>query len=401
MHNKVVRRPSAVLTAVAITISAAVPYSGPVFAGSIDSAPQKPQSRTAEPLRATIDTTAAHLARDKGINLTEATRRVEGQVRQAGVATTLLDELGERTGGAYFDDAGAMVITVTDRAAADRVRAAGLTPRTVSRSLGSLRAIVTRLDTQPRLPHSTWGIDVESNQVVVTVPADAAARRDPAAVDLRTTAERHGAAVRVTESDLTMQPSRDVAGGDPMRTTADLSNPCSAGFNVTRGANRFVLIAGHCLQPGFQDWINWDGGYLGRKEIAYFPTADFGLIRITEPEIQQIRGVYTYDGQFQQINKTGNAFKGQYVCKSGVITNVTCGTIDFVDHTVDYPQGRVYNLDGGKICSIGGDSGSPMFAGDTALGLLSGGSERCDPPYMITWFQPVIPAMTFLGVKLS
>src|SRR4051794_6611721 len=46
--------------------------------------------------------------------------------------------LGDRTAGSYLDDSGALVVTVTDEAAAATVRAAGAQPHFVARSGAAL-----------------------------------------------------------------------------------------------------------------------------------------------------------------------------------------------------------------------------------------------------------------------
>ncbi len=354
--------------------------------------------RTAAPTRATVDTTASHLARELGIDIDEATRQVQSQTRQSALATPLLDELGGRTGGAYFDPSGDLVVTVTDAAAADQVRAAGLTPRTVGRSLDTLRGVVTELDTEPVVVGATVAVDVDSNQVVVSLPADAVARQDPQAVGLRAAAERQGSAVRVEETDDPAQITRDVAGGDPMRAYANVNAYCSAGFNVRYGSGAYVLLAGHCFQPGFDTWINWDGYYLGHRHAASFPGVDYGLIRITDP-VSQIPGVYTYNGQFQWINHAADMIQNQYVCKSGATTGVTCGTVLFNDATAYYWEGAVYDLDAAQIYAAGGDSGGSVFAGTAALGLVSGGNVSTSNPLLFV--QPVRPAMAAYQVSLS
>ena len=392
-----IRKPAALMLTLAMMATTVAITAGPASA-----APDGELRRPA-PVRAAVDTTAIHLARDKGIDIAEATRRVRAQADQASTATRLVAELGDRSGGGYFNDDGAMVVTVTDAAAASRVQAAGLTPRTVTRSLGALRAIVADLDTTPKVDHSTWAVDVATNQVVVHVPSGAAARRTAAEAGLRAAAERHGAAVRIVETDQTLRLTRDVAGGDPMRPEANLAAYCSAGFNVRYGSGTYVLLAGHCFGPNhqYQHWINWDGYYLGRRHgTPNFPGGDEGLIRITEP-VAQIPGVYTYNGMFQWITYAADSYQGQYVCKSGATTGVTCGTIDRKYATVNYAEGAVYNLDGAPICAQGGDSGGSMFAGTAALGMVSGGIGSCNPSFMRTFFKPVLAAMATYQVTLA
>jgi hypothetical protein len=51
------------------------------------------------------------------------------------------------------------------------------------------------------------------------------------------------------------------------------------------------------------------------------------------------------------------------------------------------------------VCAEPGDSGGPLYAGSTALGLTSGGSGDCTSGGT-TFFQPVTKALATLGMKL-
>lgn len=70
-------------------------------------------------------------------------------------------------------------------------------------------------------------------------------------------------------------------------------------------------------------------------------------------------------------------FGGEYVCKYGVATGYTCGTIDRTDYQPDFepnPAATYIYVKGGSVdLSKGGDSGGPWFYGDTAYGIHSGG----------------------------
>lgn len=67
--------------------------------------------------------------------------------------------------------------------------------------------------------------------------------------------------------------------------------------------------------------------------------------------------------------------------------------------TVNYSQGSVYGLIRTNVCAEGGDSGCSLFAGNTALGLTSGGSGNCSTGGT-TYFQPVKEALSVYGVSV-
>ncbi|MFJ1767396.1 trypsin-like serine protease [Amycolatopsis sp. NPDC088138] len=51
------------------------------------------------------------------------------------------------------------------------------------------------------------------------------------------------------------------------------------------------------------------------------------------------------------------------------------------------------------VCVQGGDSGGPLFAGNTALGLTSGGSGDCASGGQ-SFYQPVTEALNAYGVTV-
>lgn len=90
------------------------------------------------------------------------------------LADRLSHKLGAtRSGGAYVDGrTGALVVTVTDAAAARQVRQAGATPREVRFSTRALDRTHAALDRYARTkgagPVQGWYVDVRTNRGVVT-----------------------------------------------------------------------------------------------------------------------------------------------------------------------------------------------------------------------------------------
>ncbi len=67
--------------------------------------------------------------------------------------------------------------------------------------------------------------------------------------------------------------------------------------------------------------------------------------------------------------------------------------------TVNYSQGSVTGMIRTTVCAQPGDSGGPLYAGTTALGLTSGGSGNCTSGGT-TFFQPVVEALNPYGVTV-
>jgi len=358
----------------------------PAQAAPADRAADRPTPAAAPAVDA-----AAQLAAATGITRDQAVQRLATQAKNVPLADRLTKQLGARTGGAYFEPSGALVVTVTAAADAAVVTRAGAKAKVVERSAGELAAIKTALDKAGGVANSTWGIDTAANKVVLSVPADA-----PRATAVEKAAARFGAAVSITRTARPVAPHNDIAGGDPLYHSS--GGRCSTGFNVRAGATRYVLTAGHCTALG-GTWNNYAGLYIGPSVGSYFPGQDHGLIRI-DSSLPQIPGVYLYNGGFQTITSAGSGYPGLYACKSGSTTGLTCGTVLATNVTVNYAQGPVYGTDQTTICSQPGDSGGSYFTGATALGLVSGGTTSgCNSAFR-SYFQPVIPALSYWGVAL-
>jgi S1-C subfamily serine protease len=128
--------------------------------------------------------------------------------------------------------------------------------------------------------------------------------------------------------------------------------------------------------------------------VSRFPRTDYGLIR--NERAASAGDIDLYDGTVQPITSIGAAKAGQRVCASGQTTRVTCGRVLAVDQTVDYGNGAVvHDLISTNVHTEHGDSGGPLFAGSTGLGVVSGGDGTTD------YFQPLAPAFRAYGLGLA
>lgn len=93
-----------------------------------------------------------------------------------------------------------------------------------------------------------------------------------------------------------------------------------------------------------------------------------------------------YDQRIKGAGLADTMPAGKYLCKSGLSTNVTCGTVKYTSTTVDYTNDGFGPLDLARInndngfssdYSRGGDSGSITYDPYTFLiyGIHSGGEE--------------------------
>ncbi|MGE7438898.1 S1 family peptidase [Kitasatospora sp. NPDC001175] len=309
----------------------------------------------------------------------------------AALADDLQQQLGEdRTAGSYLDASGRAVVTITHPADSQRVEAAGAVPRLVTRSAAQLATATAELDRSAAVPGTAWAVDPAADQVVVS--ADSTVRG--AALDrLTRTAGELGSAVRLERVPGVFSPrmnGADAIYGGGYR--------CSLGFNV-RGLDGgyYFLTAGHCGNVA-STWYTTAAHTtpIGDTESSTFPDHDYALIKYTDGSVPA-SAVDLYDGTSRTITRAATPSLGQTVNRSGSTSHVHSGTVTGLNATVNYLQGTVRGMIKTTVCAEEGDSGGPLFAGHTALGLTSGGTGDCTVGGT-TFFQPVTAALKALGV---
>jgi streptogrisin D len=313
-----------------------------------------------------------------------------GSAQAAGLsparAQVLADTLGDESAGTYFDRSrDAMVIAVTDRAAAGKVRAAGGVARIVEHSAASLARISADIGDSANIAGTAWGVDPVENQVVVSVDdtVDAAELQRLSAV-----LADDGDAARVERVAGTFTPL--IAGGDATRGGG---YRCSLGFNVRISGVDYFLTAGHCTNL-VMTWTT----PAATTVASSFPGDDYGLSRYTS-NTPRTGDVDLYNGRRQDVNRADSAYVGENVQRSGSTSGLHGGVVTGVNQTVRYAEGTVAGLVRTTVCAEPGDSGGPFFAGTVALGLTSGGSGNCTFGGT-TFFQPVTEPLSRYGASI-
>jgi len=302
-------------------------------------------------------------------------------------AATLAESIGDaRSAGAYRDySTGAMVVNVTDEAAARQVEAAGGKARVVERSAADLAALTATLD--KGVTGTAWSVDTVSNQVVIDV--DTTVKGAALAALEKAVAASDGAA-RINKLDGAL--SRLISGGDAIYTGG---GRCSLGFNVRSGSTNYFLTAGHCTNIGATWYANSSGStVLGTRAGTSFPGNDYGIVRYTNNSITKSGTVGNQD-----ITSARNATVGERVSRRGSTTGIHTGTVLGLNATVRYAEGTVSGLIRTNVCAEPGDSGGSLYAGTAALGLTSGGSGNCSSGGT-TYFQPVTEPLSVYGVSV-
>ncbi|QLH20860.1 S1 family peptidase [Streptomyces sp. Rer75] len=314
-------------------------------------------------------------------------------VNSAGkLANTLTSALKTDAAGTYYDaKAKKLVVNVVNKAAAERVRDAGAEAKVVEHTLAQLKQARATLKDKATIPGTSWSVDPRANKVVVT--ADSSVKGSRMAT-LNKVAKSLGDKVEVKRSAGKF--STFLAGGDAIWGGG---GRCSLGFNVVKDGQPYFLTAGHCTES-IKSWSDSQGGdEIGANEGSDFPGNDYGLVKYTK-DVAHPSEVNLYNGDSQAISKAGEATVGQKVTRSGSTTQVHDGEVTGLDATVNYQEGSVSGLIQTNVCAEPGDSGGALFAGDTALGLTSGGSGDCSSGGE-TFFQPVPEALEAYGAKIG
>lgn len=235
---------------------------------------------------------------------------------------------------------------------------------------------------------TAWYVDKATNKLVVT--ADSSVSQSEIS-KIKNTAGASADAIEVKRTSGKIQ--KLISGGDAIYAS---SWRCSLGFNVrnSSGANYFVT-AGHCTDGAGTWWSN--SGHtttIGPTAGSSFPTNDYGLVRYS--------GSVSPEGTVgsQDITSAANPTVGQTVTRRGSTTGTHSGRVTALNATVNYGNGDiVYGMIQTTVCAEPGDSGGPLYAGSTALGLTSGGSGNCTSGGT-TFFQPVVEALNAYGVSV-
>ncbi len=367
------------------------------------------------------DMTAA-ISRDLGLSPDQVKALGPQQERAIALDEQLQKELGEGFAGSHFDiKSGQLIVNVVDRGLLDTVKGAGASPRLVSHSLKELGEIKTNLGGSGD-PHAG-----EKREIIKSQSAFAALALDPVTNTVKITATKeqsgpareaiakYGDAVSVELTDALPETAANwMDGGDGYN-----GNNCSAGFNMRNPSTgaKFLLTAGHCLNDG--QLVTGQGGvFFGTTLESWFPTFDDAIIR-NQNTGYWIQGPWfdsnPSNGAFHSFSGWTDAPVGTVVCKAGIKTKFTCGTITQKDEDVTYSSGEtVFNMTRHSACVEPGDSGGTnlswiggKFRGE---GVTSGARMRRDANNVrrclskfgeqnVSWYFPLADSLPYYGAK--
>jgi 16S rRNA C1402 (ribose-2'-O) methylase RsmI len=200
---------------------------------------------------------------------------------------------------------------------------------------------------------------------------------------------------------------------------------CSAAFKATGLAtgNRFVLTAGHCVDPYIKEWDAYDhngnGQYLGVTEQAFWGTGghDLAKIRVNGSKYWDISpwptqviewsgATDTMINSARSITAESNSYVGEQACLTGTTTGTSCGFVTEMGKSVGGTfQGTAYVVNHlsklSSVCNATGNSGGPVFTGNTALGITSFADGELPECSNYDLYSEITEDTDYLGVTVA
>jgi len=265
---------------------------------------------------------------------------------------------------------------------------------------GSTQAAMAALDRAIAFSGVAYGVDSVANQVLVTVDSSLEGARLAA---VKKAVASLGSSARLVTVAGTFRLDGLIGG----QAIYGSRYRCSLGFNVRSGTagnyTYWFLTAGHCGKAEKTWWTATNHNtLLGSTTGASFPGDDFAIVKYDASYYGQLDtlGAVRNNGGTRDITGAAAARMGESVTRDGSTTGTHSGTVTALNVTVRYQGGGVVRgLIQTTVCAEPGDSGGPLYDGNTAIGLTSGGSGDCTKGGT-TFFQPVTEALTAYGVSV-
>lgn len=379
------RHALAVTAASALTASFALVFSA--SAASADPLELKADDARADLIGNVDPALVREMSETFGLSASE----VHDRLAVEAVASDLLEQVPEDFTDSYAglwvsEDADEILVATTSAADADELAAEGATPVLVDYDMSELEAAIDALATAAGTDIYGYYIDVEANRVVIEAANDAAAAELVEVAGVET--DMIAVDTEVKAPDLHF-----VRGGD--RYTMDNGFVCSVGFAVRQGSTPGFVTAGHCGDTGTR--LNGGNAAPGVFRNSIFPGNDAAWVSV-DAGTQLTNTVNMYSGT-RTVSNSNQAAVGSSICRSGQTTGWHCGTVQAFNQTVNYEEGTVRGLTRTSACSQKGDSGGSFIAGNSAQGVLSGGSGNCSTGGT-SFFQPINPMLNSWNLTL-
>jgi hypothetical protein len=373
----------------------------------------------ATPTSGSTDPAVLAVARQRGVSLEEAQRRIDWQTAAGRLADELPAALGARFGGVWIDRAtdrvqiGVVGGPVDLRGSTTRLGLSGavdIVP--VRHSLAKLEAASLRLGktvftaNRDAAWHLRSGLRTDRNAVILQLPRGRklTAAQHAVVADAK---QRYGTLLllgtfhgRKLDRTACSKPPSGLRCDPPlrggMRIYSAREPACTAGFIAKSrvDSTKYLMTAGHCINGSGEQWnalfSNGEGHPIGPVHNSRDnATGDTAIIRISNPSgwnpkhwvfldsSPDVPDYYIIDDQASMQN--------QRVCLTGAVGawlwGTTCGRV--IDTNVPGFYGDPEVLVD-YLCATQGDSGGPLFSSHVAYGTLAShpvGSECGETQY--------------------
>lgn len=195
--------------------------------------------------------------------------------------------------------------------------------------------------------------------------------------------------------------TRPLKGG---LTLTDNKYACTLGFSAIKDGKPYVVTAGHCFNEG--DGVFQGGQYIGHTSFKHIGnSADAEAIYVTNSSWLS-SGLYDSPFSITRVEVAGNDVIGDFSCKSGITTGLTCGVLQakFYSGYMDYggSTGKVWldNIRLNDMDSNHGDSGAPVVSNtvETLKGIVLGGVDVVNGVPKYTAYSHITHVSNRLGV---
>lgn len=321
---------------------------------------------------------AADWAKRTGLPVDAVLASLEAQLRMDELLPVVESRFPDAFVGLYWNEEMQAVAQFKGQAAAEALRllrtsGVGVRAELVKYSASELDSVgdrVVRALEDSGLKEWTAAIDERNQVVLVTIGKDPAADSTTIANDLR---EAFGSApveIETVDGPVTME--WNTYGGGAVGTLG-IGYTCTAGFTVQSGSTNGVATAGHC-GPGLNSYVDW----FPNPDVVHTMTYQSGMVGYWgdfewfTTNGTEFDDFYLPNGTRRDVSGVKNTFaKGDTLYWWGWATYPTL----WVD-TVEFPNvtaGGVGHLACTKVLGgTFGDSGGPVFIGNTAAGFVFG-----------------------------
>jgi streptogrisin C len=366
--------------------------------------PPPPGTIMQSPAEAWAQDAAVYAAR-YGVSLQQAMARLRAQEASVGETDAIASAYKDRLAGIFVEHLPAyriVVLLTGDVPVPDRtISSEGIAVPVVFRtgapaSRDALLAAIDRHQAEIRrslIDPPGMGVDPRTGKLMLAVGAGDADLTGLATIEADIAAI---AGVPVHAVVLGRDSNSAVVGGQTLESVdhqAHRRSRCTSGFVVTDGMRTGITTAAHCpddlfdiAADGSRTPLTMVGAWGARYQDVQIHVAATAMPPLFEAgaDVAGVRALSTWRNR-------PSLRAGDFVCHQGVTSGYSCAEVAMPDYAPPGdlcagPCPATWVAVEGPTCAHG-DSGGPVFLGQTAFGLVKGGSYRSDGRCLFYYFM--------------